>query len=147
MKDTAIEMAQKDIIDEFSMFEDWSDRYEYLISLGKELAPMPEQYKIDTNLIKGCQSRVWVYAFEDKGSITFLADSDALITKGIIALLVRVLSGRKPADIINADMSFMEKIGLQSHLSPTRANGLINMVKQLKLYALAYQTQLKHIER
>lgn len=138
-----IQNIQENIIDEFSMFDDWMQRYEYMIELGKSLPLIEEQYKTDDNLIKGCQSRVWVHAELDEDKLVFTADSDAIITKGIIAILVRAFSNQKPQDIIDADVEFIDEIGLKEHLSPTRANGLVSMIKQLKLYAVAYQTQLK----
>ena len=131
-----IKEIQEEIIDEFSMFDDWMQRYEYMIELGKSLPLIEEQYKTDDNLIKGCQSKVWVHAELDGDKLVFTADSDAIITKGIIAILIRAFSNQKPQDIIDADV-------LKEHLSPTRANGLVSMIKQLKLYAVAYQTQLK----
>lgn len=124
------------------MFDDWIQRYEYMIELGKSLPLIDGQYKTDDNLIKGCQSKVWVHAELKDDKIVFTADSDAIITKGIIAILLRALSGQHPKDIIEADMGFIDEIGLKEHLSPTRANGLVSMIKQLKLYAIAYQTQL-----
>lgn len=133
---------QSEIVDEFSLFDDWMQRYEYMIELGKSLPLIAEKYKTDDNIIKGCQSKVWVHAELDNDKLVFTADSDAIITKGIIAILIRVFSNQKPSDIIEADTKFIDEIGLKEHLSPTRANGLVNMVKQLKLYALAYQTQL-----
>ena len=120
------------------MFDDWMQRYEYMIELGKSLPPIEEQYKTEENTIKGCQSKVWVHAEMQDGKVIFTAGSDAIITKGIIAILVRILSDQKPSDIVNANMDFIDEIGLKEHLSPTRANGLVSMVKQLKLYALAY---------
>jgi cysteine desulfuration protein SufE len=138
-----IEEIQNDIIDEFSMFEDWEERYQYMIDLGKTLPLIEEQYKTDENIIKGCQSRVWVHAEMKDEKVIFTADSDAIITKGIIAILIRVFSNQNPKDIINASTDFIDKIGLKEHLSPTRANGLVSMIKQIKMYALAYQTQLK----
>ena len=137
-----IEAIQQDIIDEFSMFDDWEERYQYMIDLGKTLPLIDNQYKIDSNLIKGCQSRVWVHAEMKDNTIVFTADSDAIITKGIIAILIRVFSNQHPEAIISANTDFIDDIGLKEHLSPTRANGLVNMVKQLKMYAIAYQTQL-----
>ncbi len=133
---------QSEIVDEFSMFDDWMQRYEYMIELGKSLPLIDDKYKTDDNIIKGCQSKVWVHAELDNDKLVFTADSDAIITKGIIAILIRVFSNQKPADIIEADTEFIDAIGLKEHLSPTRANGLVNMIKQLKMYALAYQTQL-----
>jgi cysteine desulfuration protein SufE len=137
-----IKEIQETIVDEFSMFEDWMQRYEYMIELGKSLPLIDEKYKTDANIIKGCQSKVWVHAELEDDKLVFTADSDAIITKGIIAILVRVFSNQKPMDIIEADTDFIDKIGLKEHLSPTRANGLVSMIKQLKLYAVAYQTQL-----
>jgi cysteine desulfuration protein SufE len=137
-----IKEIQTDIIEEFSMFEDWMQRYEYMIELGKALPLIDEKYKIDDNVIKGCQSKVWVHAELENDKLVFTADSDAIITKGIIAILVRAFSNQKPQDIIDADTQFIDDIGLKEHLSPTRANGLVSMIKQLKLYAIAYQTQL-----
>ncbi|KAA1246274.1 SufE family protein [Aquimarina sp. RZ0] len=138
----SIRELQEEIVDEFSMFDDWMQRYEYMIELGKSLPLIDEKYKIDENIIKGCQSKVWVHAQMDDDKIAFTADSDAIITKGIIAILIRVFSGQHPKDIIDADTDFIDQIGLKEHLSPTRANGLVSMIKQLKMYAIAYQTQL-----
>lgn len=138
----SINDIQNEIIDEFSMFEDWEERYQYMIDLGKDLPLIEAQYKTDSNIIKGCQSKVWVHAELKDDKIFFTADSDAIITKGIIAILIRVFSNQKPKDIIEANTDFIEKIGLKDHLSPTRANGLVSMIKQLKMYAIAYQTQL-----
>lgn len=137
-----IQEIQEDIIDEFSMFEDWMQRYEYMIELGKSLPLIDEKYKTEDHIIKGCQSKVWVHAELDDGKLRFTADSDAIITKGIIAILIRAFSGQTPQDILDADTDFIDEIGLKEHLSPNRANGLVSMVKQLKLYAVAYQTQL-----
>ena len=137
-----IQEIQEEIVDEFSMFDDWMQRYEYIIELGKSLPLIKERYKTDDNLIKGCQSKVWVHAELDNDKVVFTADSDAIITKGIIAILIRALSNQKPRDIIDADLNFVDEIGLKEHLSPTRANGLVSMIKQLKLYAVAYQAQL-----
>ena len=138
-----IEEVQNEIIDEFSMFEDWEERYQYMIDLGKDLPLIDEKYKTNDNIIKGCQSKVWVHADLDEDKINFTADSDAIITKGIIAILIRVFSNQHPKDILEANTDFIDEIGLKEHLSPTRANGLVSMIKQLKLYAIAYQTQLK----
>ncbi len=138
----SIQKIQEEIVDEFSMFDDWMQRYEYMIDLGKSLPLIDEKYKIDENIIKGCQSKVWVHAEMNDDKIEFTADSDAIITKGIIAILIRVFSGQHPQDIIDADTHFIDEIGLKEHLSPTRANGLVSMIKQLKMYAVAYQTQL-----
>ena len=137
-----IKAIQEELIDEFSMFEDWEERYQYMIDLGKSLPLIDEQFKTPENIIKGCQSRVWVHAEMENGKVAFTADSDAIITKGIIAILIRVFSNQSPADIIDADTDFIDEIGLKEHLSPTRANGLVSMIKQLKMYAIAYQTQL-----
>jgi cysteine desulfuration protein SufE len=135
-----INEIQDEIILEFSAFEDWMDKYAYLIELGNELVNMPEKYRKDQNLIDGCQSKVWFNAEYIDGKIEFIADSDAIITKGIASLLIRVLSGNSPDEIINSDLYFIEKTGLQQHLSPTRSNGLMSMIKQLKLYAMAYKS-------
>ena len=138
-----IKDIQNEIIDEFSMFDDWMQRYEYMIELGKSLPLIDDQYKTDDNIIKGCQSKVWVHAEMIDGKVVFTADSDAIITKGIIAILIRVFSNQTPKDIIEADTAFIDEIGLKEHLSPTRANGLVSMIKQIKMYAIAYQTQVK----
>ena len=137
-----IKEIQEEIIDEFSMFDDWMDRYEYLIELGKSLPIIDEQFKLDENLIKGCQSKVWLYSELENDTIKFSADSDAILTKGIAALLLRVYSGQKPEDILTAETSFIDEVGLKEHLSPTRANGLVSMIKQIKMYAIAQQTRL-----
>lgn len=134
--------VQNEIIDEFSMFDDWEERYQYMIDLGKTLPLIDDKYKTDDHIIKGCQSKVWVHADMEEDKVSFTADSDAIITKGIIAILIRVFSGQHPSEIIEADTDFIDKIGLKEHLSPTRANGLVSMIKQLKMYAIAYQTQL-----
>ncbi|MFZ8960231.1 MAG: SufE family protein [Flavobacteriaceae bacterium] len=139
----SIETKLDEIVAEFSFFEDWTQRYEYLIELGKSLPLIAAEYKNDSNIIKGCQSKVWVHAELDKDRLVFTADSDAILTKGIIALLIRVFSGENPNAIIEANTSFIDQIGLKEHLSPTRANGLVSMIKQMKLYAIAFQTQLK----
>lgn len=132
-----IEEIQEEILEDFDMFEDWIQKYEYLIDLGKDLPAIDEKYKIEENLIKGCQSRVWLHAEENSGNIIFSADSDAIMTKGIVALLIRVLSGQSANDIAQADLDFINKIGLKEQLSATRANGLLSMIKQMKLYAIA----------
>ena len=137
-----IKEIQDEIVDEFSMFEDWEERYQYMIDLGKTLPLIDSQYKTEDNIIKGCQSKVWVHAEMKDDKVVFTADSDAIITKGIIAILIRVFSNQHPKDIIDADTSFIDDIGLKEHLSPTRANGLVSMIKQIKMYAIAYQTQL-----
>lgn len=138
----SINDIQDEIIDEFSLFSDWMEKYEYIIDLGKQLPMIEEQFKDEDHLIKGCQSRVWLHADLDQhGSVEFTADSDAIITKGIIALLVRVLSKQSPENIAGADLYFIDQIGLKEHLSPTRSNGLVSMVKQMKLYGLALQAK------
>jgi cysteine desulfuration protein SufE len=137
-----IKEIQEEIIDEFSMFDDWMDRYEYIIELGKSLPMIEDAHKLDENLIKGCQSKVWLFSELEKDTIKYTADSDAILTKGIAALLLRVYSGQKPSDILTAETSFIDEIGLKEHLSPTRANGLVSMVKQIKMYAIAQQTKL-----
>ncbi|WP_298507651.1 SufE family protein [uncultured Kordia sp.] len=137
-----IQEIQDEIVDEFSMFDDWMQRYEYMIDLGKSLPLIDENLKKEENLIKGCQSKVWVHGEMQADKLVFTADSDAIITKGIIAILIRAFSNQHPAAIINASTDFIDEIGLKEHLSPTRANGLVSMIKQLKLYAIAYQTQL-----
>ncbi len=136
-----IKEIQNEIVDEFSMFDDWMQRYEYIIELGKNLPLIEEVYKTDTNLIKGCQSKVWLQGEQVEDKIIFTADSDAILTKGIIAILIRTFSNQKAADILNADMNFIDEIGLKDHLSPTRANGLVSMIKNIKMYALAFQTR------
>lgn len=136
-----IREAQEEIIDEFSMFEDWMQRYEYIIELGKTLPIIDAQYQVEENLIKGCQSQVWLHAENVNGNVVFTANSDAILTKGIIAILIRVFSNQKPADIVEAELSFIDEIGLKEHLSPTRANGLVSMIKQIRMYALAFQAQ------
>ena len=137
-----IEAAQEEIVEEFSMFEDWMQRYEYMIELGKSLPLIDPQFKTDDYIIKGCQSKVWVHADLEDDKLVFTADSDAIITKGIIAILIRVFSHQHPDAILEAGTEFINKIGLKEHLSPTRANGLVSMIKQLKMYAIAFKTQL-----
>lgn len=138
-----IDTIQNEIIDEFSMFEDWMQRYEYIIELGKSLPLISEQYKTEDNIIKGCQSKVWLHAAEEQGKIIYTADSDAILTKGIVALLIRVFSNQSPETILQSNTDFINEIGLKEHLSPTRANGLVSMIKQIKMYALAYDSKLK----
>ena len=133
--------TQDEIIAEFSDFDDWMDRYQLLIDLGSEQPPLDEKYKTDQNLIEGCQSRVWLQADDVDGRLVFRAESDALIVKGIVALLVRVLSGHTPDEILEADLYFIDRIGLREHLSPTRSNGLLAMVKQMRMYALAFKAK------
>ena len=137
-----IKEIQEEIIDEFSMFDDWMDKYNYIIEMGRSLPVIDESLKTDNQLITGCQSKVWVSAEMKDGKIIFKADSDAIITKGVISLLIRVLSNQTPDDIINANLSFIDKIGLKEHLSPTRSNGLTAMIKQMKLYALAFKAKM-----
>lgn len=138
-----IQEIQKEVIEEFAMFKDWMQRYEYIIELGKSLPLIDEQYKTDNNIIKGCQSKVWLHAELKDDKLNFTADSDAIITKGIIAILIHVFSNQHPKDILKSDTAFIDQIGLKEHLSPTRANGLVSMIKQIKMYAIAFQTQLK----
>ena len=137
-----INAVQEEIVEEFSLFEDWMQRYEYMIELGKSLPLIDPEYKTEDNIIKGCQSKVWIHADLEGDKLVFTADSDAIITKGIIAVLIRVFSNQHPDAILGADTSFIDKIGLKEHLSPTRANGLVSMIKQLKMYAIAFKTQL-----
>jgi cysteine desulfuration protein SufE len=139
-----IKEIQEEIIDEFSMFDDWMERYEYIIELGKSLPIIDAAYKLDENLIKGCQSKVWLYSELENDTIKYTADSDAILTKGIVALLLRVYSDQKPEAILTAETNFIDEIGLKEHLSPTRANGLVSMVKQIKMYAIAQQTKLSN---
>lgn len=136
---TTIREKEQLVTKEFDRFDDWMDKYNYLIELGKSLQPIDDTYKTEQFLIKGCQARVWLHADYKDGKVVFSADSDALITKGIVALLIRVLSDQPPQDIIDADMDFIDRIGLREHLSQTRSNGLLNMIRQMKLYALAFQ--------
>lgn len=136
-----IKEIQEKIIKEFETFKEWMDKYNYLIELSNDLPVIEEKYRTDEYIIKGCQSNVWLYASFKDGVIKFTADSDAIITKGLIALLIRVLSGRTPQEIMNTDLYFIDKIGLKQHLSPTRSNGLLSMIKQMKLYAIAYNAK------
>ncbi len=133
-----LQEAEQEIIDEFELFEDWMDKYNYIIELGKDLPLIDPQYKTEQYLISGCQSQVWLHADFKNGKINFTADSDAIITKGIINLLIRVLSGRAPQEILDCSLDYIDKIGLKEHLSPTRSNGLVSMIKQIKLYALGF---------
>lgn len=136
-----INELQDEVVEEFSDFDDWMDKYQMLIDLGNDLETLDDKYKTEQNLIDGCQSRVWVQCDDVDGKLVFTADSDALIVKGIIALLIQVLSGHTPKEILDADLYFIDKIGLRDHLSPTRSNGLLAMVKQIKAYALAYEAK------
>ena len=135
---SSIKQIQEEIISEFSMFDNWMQKYEYLIELGKELPVIDKKHKTENNIIKGCQSRVWLHAEKKNSKIVYTADSDAIMTKGIIAILIRVLSNQDPNEIVNADLVFIDKLGLKEQLSPTRANGLVSMIKEMKLYAIAY---------
>jgi len=136
-----IKTIQDEIIDEFSMFDEWDERYQYVIDLGKSLPLIDEQYKTDNNIIKGCQSKVWLHAEQQNGNIVFTADSDAILTKGLIAIMIRVFSNQKPEAILEANTDFVDEIGLKEHLSATRANGLVSMIKQIKMYALAFSAK------
>ena len=136
-----IQQIQEEIVDEFSMFDDWMERYEYIIELGKSLPLINEDFKTEENIIKGCQSKVWVHGEENDGKVVFTSDSDAILTKGIIAILIRVFSNQSPQDILDANTDFIDEIGLKEHLSPTRANGLVSMIKKIKMYALAFQAK------
>jgi cysteine desulfuration protein SufE len=136
-----IKEIQEEIVDEFSMFDDWMQRYEYIIELGKSLPIIDEKYKTEDNIIKGCQSKVWLHGEQLDDKIIFTADSDAILTKGIIAVLIRAFSNQKPAAILEANTDFIDEIGLKEHLSPTRANGLVSMIKQIKMYALAFEAK------
>jgi len=137
-----IETIQADLIDEFSIFDDWMERYEYMIELGKSLPMIASEFKTEDNIIKGCQSKVWLHADLENETVVFTADSDAIITKGIVAILIRVFSNQSPETILKTNTDFIDEIGLKEHLSPTRANGLASMIKKIKMYALAYQTQI-----
>jgi cysteine desulfuration protein SufE len=139
---TPIKDIENEIIQEFELFDNWEDKYQYIIDLGKELKGMDEQLKTDERLIKGCQSRVWLHSSFENAKVIYNADSDAIITKGIVALLIRILSNHNPDEIVNADLDFINTIGLKEHLSPTRANGLVSMIKQMKLDALALKSKV-----
>lgn len=141
LRTMTINELQDELIEEFAFFTEWMEKYELIIQMGKELPLIEEQYKTDDNLIRGCQSRVWLHPEYKEGQVFFTADSDALITKGLVAMIVRVLSGHSPKDIADADIYFIDQIGLRNHLSPTRSNGLLSMLKQMKLYAVAFQAQ------
>ncbi|MDR0264061.1 MAG: SufE family protein [Sphingobacterium sp.] len=136
-----INEIQDELIEDFAFFTDWMEKYEYIIQLGKEVPLIDEQYKTDEYIIKGCQSKVWLFPEIKEGKVYFTADSDAIITKGLVSLMVKVLSGHTAKEIVDADLYFVDKIGLKEHLSPTRANGLLSMIKQMKLYALALQVK------
>lgn len=137
----SIKETQQEIVEEFTLFDEWMDKYEHIIELGKDLPLIDEQYKTDENLIKGCQSKVWLHAALKDGKIIFTADSDAIITKGIVGLVIRVFSNHTPQEIIDADLFFIDQIGLQEHLSPTRSNGLLSMLKQIRMYAIVFSSQ------
>ena len=141
MEVQSIQEIEAEIIAEFGLFDDWMDKYNFLIEMGKEIPLIDPKFKIKNNLISGCQSRVWLHAVHEDGKITFTADSDAVITKGIANVLIRVMNNQSPDAIINAEFSFVDQIGLKEHLSPTRSNGLLSMIKQMKLYALAFKTK------
>lgn len=134
-----IKEKQEEIVEEFALFDEWMDKYEHIIELGKDLPLIDEKYKVEENLIKGCQSKVWLHAELVDGKIIFTADSDAIITKGIVGLVIRVFSGHIPKEIVETELFFIDQIGLQEHLSPTRSNGLLSMLKQIKMYAIAFQ--------
>jgi len=136
-----IQETQEDIVEEFALFDEWMDKYEHIIELGKDLPLIDEKYKVEENLIKGCQSRVWLHAELVDGKIIFTADSDAIITKGIVGLVISVFSNHTPQEIIDADLFFIDQIGLQEHLSPTRSNGLLAMLKQIRMYAIVFSSQ------
>jgi cysteine desulfuration protein SufE len=136
-----IQETEDEIVDEFSLFDSWEDKYEYIIDLGKKLKTLEPEFKTEENKIKGCQSQVWLVANENNGRINFKADSDAVIVKGLVSMLIRVLSGHRPDEIINAKLDFINKIGMTTHLAQTRSNGLLSMVKQMKNYALAYKVK------
>jgi cysteine desulfuration protein SufE len=138
-----IQETQQEIVEEFALFDEWMDKYEHIIELGKDLPLIDEQYKTDENLIKGCQSKVWLHAALKDGKIIFTADSDAIITKGIVGLVIRVFSNHTPQEIIDADLFFIDQIGLQEHLSPTRSNGLLSMLKQIRMYAIAFNSKFE----
>ena len=137
----SIKEKENQIVEEFEVFDDWMDKYNYLIDMGKSLPLIDEKHKTESNLISGCQSRVWLHAEMNDGKVYFSADSDAVITKGIINILIRAMSGEKPDEILNADLKFLDDIGLKDHLSPTRSNGLVSMIKQIKLYAMAFKAK------
>lgn len=138
-----IQETQQEIVEEFALFDEWMDKYEHIIELGKDLPLIDEQYKTEENLIKGCQSKVWLHAALKDGKIIFTADSDAIITKGIVGLVIRVFSDHTPQEIIDADLFFIDQIGLQEHLSPTRSNGLLSMLKQIRMYAIAFNSKFE----
>jgi len=138
-----VKEVQNEIVDTFSMLTDWMDRYSLLIEMGNELDSFEETYRVDQNIIEGCQSKVWLHAWEEDGKIHFMGDSDAIIVKGIVSLLIKVLDNRTPDEILESELFFIDKIGLREHLSPTRSNGLVAMVKQMRMFALAYKTKIE----
>jgi cysteine desulfuration protein SufE len=138
-----INEIQSELVDEFSMFDDWMDRYEYMIELGKTMPMIDSQYKTDDNLIKGCQSKVWLHAELQDDKVLYTAGSDAIITKGIASILIRTFTNQTPSEILKANTDYIDEIGLKEHLSPTRANGLVSMIKQIKMYAIAFQTKIE----
>lgn len=137
-----IQDLQNQIVEDLSYFDDWDDKYQYIIDLGKHLAPLADEHKIDANIIKGCQSNVWLTSSLENDKIIYQADSDAIISKGLVSMLIRVLSGHTPDEILNTEITFLDKVGMKQHLSPTRSNGLSAMLKQMKLYALAYKSKM-----
>ncbi len=140
----SIQEIENEIVEEFALFDNWEDKYEYIIDMGKKLQPLEDVYKIDENKVKGCQSTVWLAAFYEDGKVVYKADSDAVIVKGLISMLIRVLSGHTPNEIINANLGFIDEIGMKSHLAQTRSNGLLSMIKQMKNYALAYKLKTEN---
>lgn len=136
-----IKEIQEEIVEEFQSFDEWMDKYAYLIELGNDLEPYNDQYRQDQNLLEGCQSRVWLHAWMEDGKVFYMGDSDAIIVKGIVALMIRALSGQNPDDILKSELSFIDQVGLKEHLSPTRSNGLVAMVKQMRLFALAFKAK------
>ncbi len=136
-----IKEIQEEIVEEFSSFDEWMDKYAYLIELGNDLEPYDDQYRLDQNLLDGCQSKVWLHAWMEDGKVFYMGDSDAIIVKGIVALMIRALSGQTPDDIMESDLSFVDEVGLKEHLSPTRSNGLVAMIKQMRLFALAFKAK------
>ena len=136
-----IKEIQNEIVEEFGTFSEWMDKYAYLIELGNDLEPFDNQYRVEQNVLDGCQSKVWLHAWMNDGKVYYMGDSDAIIVKGIVALMIRALSGQTPQDIIDSDLSFINEIGLKEHLSPTRSNGLVAMIKQMRLFAIAFRAQ------
>ncbi|WP_075601871.1 SufE family protein [Saccharicrinis aurantiacus] len=136
-----INEIQEEIIEEFATFDEWMDKYGYLIELGNDLEPYDDTYRVDQNILDGCQSKVWLHAWMEDGKVYFMGDSDAIIVKGIVALMIRVLSGQSPDDILSSELKFVEEVGLKDHLSPTRSNGLVAMIKQMRLFALAFKAK------